>query len=83
MLYSYLIDWLGSPQPLPGKELLNKDQARQQVERYLKSTGNPNLKVGKIEDKGEVFQVEIVTRNGSLVDKILVNRLGGGMRSIY
>ena len=83
MLYSYLIDWLGSPQSLPGMKPLSKEQARQQVERYLKSTGNPNLKAGKIEDKGELFQVEIVAKDGSLVDKILVNKSSGTMRSIY
>jgi mono/diheme cytochrome c family protein len=62
---------------------LSEEQARQEVEGYMKSMGNPNLKLGKLEDKGESWEAEIVTKDGSLVDKILVNKSGGGMRSIY
>ena len=62
---------------------LSEEQARQEVEGYLKSVGNPNLKMGKLEDKGQSWEAEIVTKDGSLVDKILVNKVDGGMRSIY
>jgi hypothetical protein len=44
---------------------------------------NPNLKVGEIEDKGYVFEAEILTKDNSLVDKILVDKRTGWMRSIY
>ena len=50
---------------------------------YLESTKNPNLKLGKIKDKGDVYEAEIVTQEGSLVDKILVYKQTGRMRSIY
>jgi hypothetical protein len=62
---------------------LSKDQARQEVENYLSSTRNPNLKMGKIEDKGNDYEVNIETRDGSLVNKILVNKDTGWMRSAY
>ena len=64
-------------------EPLDRDQVKQQVENYLKSTRNPNLKMGKIEEKGKDYEVDIKTRDGSLVDKILVNKDTGWMRSAY
>ena len=44
---------------------------------------NPNLKLGKIEEKDNGFEVDIVTKNNSLVDKILVDKNTGWMRSAY
>jgi mono/diheme cytochrome c family protein len=83
VLYNYLIAWLGRPRAQRGAGPVNEDQAKQEVEGYMKSTGNPNLKLGKIEDKGKDWELEIVTKDGSLVDKILVNKSSGTMRSIY
>jgi hypothetical protein len=62
---------------------LSEDQAKQEVENYLSATRNPNLKMGKIEDKGYDYEVNIVTKDGSLVNKILVNKDTGWMRSAY
>ena len=62
---------------------LDKNQAKQQVENYLSSMRNPNLKLGKIEEKGNNYQVNIETKEGSLVDKILVDKNTGWMRSAY
>jgi len=62
---------------------LDKDQAKQQVENYLSSMRNPNLKLGKIEEKGNNYQVNIETKDGSLVDKLLVDKNTGWMRSAY
>ncbi|MFZ0484841.1 MAG: hypothetical protein WAL93_15755, partial [Desulfobacterales bacterium] len=45
---------------------LDKNQAKQQVENYLSSMRNPNLKLGKIEEKGNNYQVNIETKEGSL-----------------
>jgi len=66
----------------PRKPLEEKD-AKEIVETYVQSTRNPNLKVGNIEDKGSVFEVEIQTKDGSLVDRITVDKHTGWMRSIY
>ena len=57
--------------------------ARQAVENYIKSTRNPNLKVGSIEDKGDVYEVNVETKEGSLADKILVDKKTGHMQSAY
>ena len=62
---------------------LDKDQAKQEVEDYLTSTRNPNLKVGKVEDKGRDYEVTVETKKGSLVDKLLVNKDTGWARSVY
>jgi hypothetical protein len=73
----------GPPQQQQPPESLSEDQARQEVENYLSATRNPNLKIGKIEDKGNDYEVNVETENGSLVDKILVNKDTGWMRSAY
>jgi hypothetical protein len=66
----------------PQKPLEEKD-AKTILENYLSSTRNPNLKLGKIEDKGNAFEGEILTQKGSLVDKILVDKNTGWMHSVY
>jgi hypothetical protein len=65
-----------------GKPLTEQD-VRAKEENYLKATRNPNLKVGKITDKDQYFEVEIVTKDNSLVDKIIVDKQTGWTRSIY
>lgn len=66
----------------PQKALEEKD-VKPILENYLKSTRNPNLKLGKIEDKESTFEAEIMTKDDSLVDKIAVDKNTGWMRSIY
>jgi Spy/CpxP family protein refolding chaperone len=58
---------------------LKEDGARTAVENYLQSTRNPNLKLGKITDQGDAFEAEIVTKDGSLVDKLLIEKSTGWM----
>ena len=64
-------------------EPLSEKDAREVVENYLKSTRNPNLKTGNITDAGDEFEAEIVTKDNSLVDKVLVDKSSGWMRSVY
>jgi len=66
-----------SPKPLEEKDV------KAILESYLKSMRNPNLKLGKIKEKDSHFEVEILTKENSLVDKILVDKFTGWMRSIY
>jgi hypothetical protein len=70
--------WYQGPQ-----KPLEKEDAKRILENYLGSMRNPNLKVGEIQDKGYVFEAEILTKDNSLVDKILVDKRTGWMRSIY
>lgn len=63
---------------------INEKDAKGIVENYLNSTRNPNLKLGKIKDEGSNFEVQIVTKNnGSLVDRVLVDKNTGWLRSAY
>ncbi len=62
---------------------LDEEEATALLENYLQSTRNPNLKLGKIEDKGNAFEAEIQTKDGSLVNKILVDKNSRRMRSVY
>lgn len=66
----------------PRKPLEEKD-ARGILENYLNSMRNPNLKLGKIRDVGSAFEAEILTKDDSLVDRILVDKNTGSMRSAY
>ena len=62
---------------------MDEKGAKELLENYLQSTRNPNLTLGKIEDKGNAFEAEIRTKDGSLVDKILVDKRTGWMHSVY
>jgi hypothetical protein len=66
----------------PQKPMEEKD-AKTILESYLGSMRNPNLKLGKIKEMGNYFEAEILTKENSLVDKVLVDKFSGRMRSIY
>jgi hypothetical protein len=66
----------------PQKPIEEKD-AKEILENYIKNIRNPNLKLGKIKDTGNAFEAEIVTKENSLVDKIVVDKATGWMRSGY
>ena len=53
------------------------------MEHRLASQGNPNLKVGKVEKKGDdIFVVENVTNDGSLAQRLEVGRYRRSMRPV-
>jgi hypothetical protein len=58
-------------------------EAKAMMNDYLKSTRNPNLKVGKIKDIGNAFEAELLTKSNSVVDKIRIDKNTGWMRSAY
>ena len=64
------------------KPLEEKD-ARAILENYITNMKNPNLQLGKIKDAGTTFEAEILTKDNSLVDKIMVDKATGWMRSAY
>jgi hypothetical protein len=66
----------------PQKPLEEKD-AKGILENYLRSTRNPNLKLGKVTEKDNYFELEILSKDNSLVDKIIVDKYTGWMRSAY
>jgi len=71
------------PQYQQPQEPMDEKDAKELLENYLRSTRNPNLKLGKVEDKGNSFEAEVQTKDGSLVDRIIVDKRTGWMRSAY
>jgi len=43
-----------------------KDQAWQWAAEYLQSLGNPNLKVGRVNETVAAWEIQVVTESGSL-----------------
>jgi hypothetical protein len=62
---------------------LDSKGAERVFEDYLNSRNNPNLKLGKIKDEGSFFEADILTKDNSLVDKLIVNKNTGRLRSAY
>jgi hypothetical protein len=63
--------------------VVNREEAARIFEDYLNSRHNPNLKLGHIKDEGPSFEADLLTQNNSLVDKLLVDKDTGRMRSAY
>ncbi|MFV1956415.1 MAG: hypothetical protein ACC669_01430 [bacterium] len=71
----------GEGQPCGGADVesavqINKEEAKGMISFQLRRS-NPNLKVGKIAEKEEGFEVTIVTKDNSLVDRIMVEKNTG------
>ena len=81
--YGHMYDNPSVPYDRPHREPLKREDVEENIQNMLVYSRNPNLKVGKIEDKGFYFEAEITTINGSLVDKLQVDKESGRMRSIY
>ncbi len=63
-----------------GGQPLTKDQAQHLVMDHIQ--GNPNLKVGKLADKGDFYEATIVTKKeGALVERIQVDKKTGWFRN--
>ena len=62
---------------------LEQEDAEKIVQNYIEATRNPNLKLGKIEDSGDAFRAQIVTRENSLVEEVLIDKDSGYMRPAY
>ena len=71
------------PQYQQPRKYLEEKDVKGILENYLRSTRNPNLKLGKVMEKDNYFEAEILTKDDSLVDKNIVDKYSGWMRSIY
>jgi hypothetical protein len=70
-------------QSQPAGKPIDAKEAEAMMKDYLKSSRNPNLKLGKMKDTGYAFETEIRTRNNALVDKVLIDKATGSVRSAY
>ena len=65
-----------------GKSIEAKE-AEAMMKDYLKSSRNPNLKLGKIKDVGGAFEAEILTKKNDIVDKVHIDKATGYIKSFY
>jgi hypothetical protein len=72
----------GRQSPSTGKSIDAKE-AEAMMKDYLKSSRNPNLKLGKIKDVGSAFEAEILTKKNDLVDRVHIDKETGYLRSAY
>lgn len=62
---------------------LTKEQAAQIAQAHVQALGNPNLKLGQVIEFEPYYEAPIVTREGSFVEKLLVDKRTGWVRSVY
>jgi hypothetical protein len=68
----------------PYGRVVNKAQATEIMNNYLSSLRNPNLKLGRVEEKGNDFEANVLTRKGDdIVNKIFVDRQTGRVSFEY
>ena len=60
---------------------LNKSEAQELAEDYV--AGNPNLTIGEITEKDEIYEAMVETKDGSLVEKLLIDKQTGWMKRAY
>jgi len=64
----------------PVKVNLTVSDVRSNFEQWLEWQGNPRLKLGSVKDDGKnTIVAEIVTKDGSLVDRYRINRDTGAI----
>ncbi len=66
-----------------GKQMapLNKEEAKTLMNNYV--AANPNLKIGEVTEKDDAHVGKIVTKDGSLVEKLIVDKETGWMKREY
>lgn len=67
----------------PSRKDAALQMARQLLESYLFSTGNPNLRVGSVQDVGPEIEGEIVTHSQEVVERIRVDTRTGALRAVW
>ena len=69
--------------PAGGEQKLSVEDARGWLERRLAWHGNPRLKLGEVREADEdTIIAEILTRDGSLVQKLAIDRRRGILRQL-
>lgn len=62
------------------KEVLTIDDARKILKEYFLKR---DVKIGEINEKEYYFEAEILDRRNNLVDKVIIDKRTGRIRSIY
>jgi hypothetical protein len=72
--------WGNTPGAYGETKALTEKDTESILRNYIGA--NPNLKLGKIKDKGSFFEGEIVTKDNSLVAKLGVDKDSGWVRQL-
>ena len=62
---------------------INAKEAEAMMKDYMNSSRNHHSKLGKINDTGDSFEAEILTKNNNLVDRIHIDKATGYISSAY
>jgi hypothetical protein len=62
---------------------MDRNSAERIFKNYLNSRHNPNLKVGEIRNGRSSFEADLLTKDNSLVDKLIVDKNTGRLHSAY
>jgi hypothetical protein len=60
---------------------ISKSDAESMMRNYV--SRNPNLKMGRVQDGGNSFEADVTTKDGSIVNKLFVDKDTGRIRSEY
>lgn len=73
--------WENAPRAYGESKALTEKETESILKNYIGA--NPNLKLGKIKDKGTYFEGEIVTKDNSLVAKYGIDKNTGWVQPLY
>jgi hypothetical protein len=74
---------MGGGMMMQPSAVVSTDDVTRMLERRLAWQGNPHVKLGKVAEKGaDTIVAEIVTQDGSLVERLEVDRRNGWMRMV-
>ena len=62
-------------------EPLTPNDAEQLADDYV--ARNPNLKIGKVTEKDQFYEATILTQEGSLVERLMIDKQTGWMKRAY
>jgi hypothetical protein len=62
---------------------LTKEQAAQIANAHVQVLRNPNVKLGEVSEFDSTYEAPILTRDGSLVERLVVDKRTGWVRSVY
>ena len=62
---------------------IDQKTAEGELKDYIASRHNPNLRLGTIKDEGSFFEADLLTKDNSLVDKLIVDKNTGRVHSAH
>ncbi len=64
------------------RPVASPDEAKQVIETFFSSRGQ-TVTTGKVEERQWYYEVEVLDASGAIMDKVIVDKRTGRLRSIY